>query len=108
MLIPHGLFRSAFDNTAPIIAAVAPENAKHRAEVFSYFDNLLRFLDSHHGSEDALLWPVLLERTPAAEVIGRVEGEHEEIHAHRMRAGELLRRGARPLLARRRSCLSTG
>ncbi len=91
MLIPHGMFRSSFASAGPIIAAVRPGDAERTALVGSYLDNVLRFLDAHHGGEDALVWPVLADRSPeAAELLARMEGQHAAIHELREKAGTAL------------------
>lgn len=91
MRIPHGLFRSVFDTADSVIEGVRTDDAPHVAAVDSYFDNVLRFLDAHHGGEDAIVWPVLSQRcSTAAELLARMEGEHETIHQLRGRAGEAL------------------
>jgi hemerythrin-like domain-containing protein len=90
MLIPHNMFRSAFASAARVIEPVRAAG-DHLAAVSSYLDNILRFLDAHHGGEDAIIWPVLIERSPVArELVGRMEGEHAAIHELRRRAGDLL------------------
>ncbi|MGH7697184.1 MAG: hemerythrin domain-containing protein [Candidatus Dormibacteria bacterium] len=91
MFIPHGLFRTALASSDGVIAAVAAGDRQQSAVVGSYFDNLLRFLDAHHGGEDALLWPVLSRRCPeAAELLERMEGEHQAIDRARHTAGDHL------------------
>ncbi|MBV8756423.1 MAG: hemerythrin domain-containing protein [Deltaproteobacteria bacterium] len=91
MYIPHGLFRTVFTTSDGIITSVDGSETERVTAVHSYFDNVLRFLDAHHGGEDAIVWPVLSERcADAAGVIGRMEGEHATIHQLRDRAGEAL------------------
>ncbi len=91
MFIPHGLFRTAMASADGVIAAVAPGDQQQSGVVGSYFDNLLRFLDVHHGGEDALLWPVLSRRCPeAAELLERMEGQHQAIDRVRHAAGDPL------------------
>jgi len=91
MLIPHNLFRSVFATGNEVIANVRSDDAKRIAAIHSYFDNVLRFLDAHHGGEDACVWPVLSARCPqAAELLDRMEGEHSEIHRLREAAGDAL------------------
>ena len=52
---------------------------------------MLRFLDAHHGGEDAILWPALTERcSEARDLIGRMETEHATVHRRREEAGEAL------------------
>ena len=91
MLIPHGLFRTFFATSAAIVDGVPAENAETVALVHSYLDNVLRFLDAHHGGEDEILWPLLTERCgEARELIGRMELEHAQVHEARARAGDAL------------------
>lgn len=89
MLIPHGLFRDFFATAPGIVDRAA--GATTVAAVHSYCDNVLRFLDAHHGGEDAILWPLLTERcVDARALIGRMEGEHASVHTTRERAGTAL------------------
>lgn len=91
MLIPHGLFRSVFATTSAIIDGVPDDDAERAAAVYSYFDNVLRFLDAHHGGEDAVIWPILSERcAEAADLLSRMEDQHAAIHALRDQAGAAL------------------
>lgn len=91
MLIPHNLFRSAFATANQVVAGVRSDDTEKIAAVYSYFDNVLRFLDAHHGGEDACVWPLLGARCPhAAELLGRMEGEHSTIHRLREVAGDAL------------------
>jgi hemerythrin-like domain-containing protein len=91
MLIPHGVFRTGFASAGSIIAGVRPGDVERTALVGSYLDNVLRFLDAHHGGEDAVVWPVLGERSPAAaELLARMQNEHAAIHELREKAGTAL------------------
>jgi hemerythrin-like domain-containing protein len=91
MFIPHGVFRTYFGSADAIIAGASRGDAEQTALVASYLDNVLRFLDAHHGGEDAVVWPVLTERCPqAAELLARMEGQHAAIHELRERAGSRL------------------
>ena len=85
MLIPHGMFRSVLKDPGDIIAArTAAADFDGITATFTYFDNVLRFLDAHHGGEDELLWPVLTERCAEARaLIGTMESQHAGIHAQR-------------------------
>lgn len=91
MLVPHGMFRTFFSSAGPIIAGASRSDSDDAALVSSYLDNLLRFLDAHHGGEDAVVWPVLSERcTSAAELLARMEAQHAAVHELRERAGRAL------------------
>ena len=86
MLIPHGLLRSVLAGAGSIVDSVSPGDATHVSAVHSYFDNVLRFLDAHHGGEDAIVWPALIERCPSARaLIAEMRGQHTTIHELRER-----------------------
>ncbi|MGH7758596.1 MAG: hemerythrin domain-containing protein [Candidatus Dormibacteria bacterium] len=80
MMIPHGLLRSFFASASALIAAVPDGDRQRSGLAGSYVDNVLKFLDVHHGSEDELLWPVLASRCPqAAELLARMEAQHHAV-----------------------------
>lgn len=107
MLIPHGVFRRVLADAYVILDGVSEGDTEHGAAVWSYFDNVLRFLDAHHDGEDTILWPALLERCPEARsLITDMQTDHAAIHGLRERAGtrldlfgESLDRGAGRALA---------
>ena len=81
MLIPHGLFRSNLAPAGDIVTAVRRGDSQRVALVSNYVDNILRFLDAHHGGEDAVVWPVLAARCEtAAALLARMESQHVAIH----------------------------
>jgi len=92
MLIPHGMFRAVLRNPADIINAHTGSDSRDGVSASqSYFDNVLRFLDAHHGGEDELVWPLLTERcAEARELIGSMESQHEGIHRAREQCGTAL------------------
>jgi hemerythrin-like domain-containing protein len=91
MLIPHGLFRSNLAQAGDIVTAVRRGDSAQLAIVSNYLDNILRFLDAHHGGEDAVVWPVLAERDPtAAMLLARMEAQHHAIHELRAKTETLL------------------
>ena len=82
MMAVHEVFRQALRTAPSLIGGVAPGDAARTAVVASYYDNVLRFLRVHHDSEDALVWPKLLERCPThTELISRMIADHQDIHA---------------------------
>lgn len=105
MLIPHNLFRSALGSAPQMVSGVSLGDGDRRVAVSSYLDNVLRFLDAHHEGEDAILWPVLGERCPAAaRLLARMADQHTTIHGLREKSGELLdgwRESGDPDIARR-------
>ena len=91
MLIPHGVFRTGLGTAGRIIDAVQPGDTEQLAVVSGYLDNLLYFLDAHHGGEDAVVWPVLAARCDdAAALLARMAAEHDAIHELRIKSGALI------------------
>lgn len=78
MAVIHRIFRSGFPMTA-VLVRQTPEGATARSEpIAAHLDFLLNGLHHHHSSEDAEIWPRLLDRAaPQAELITRMEGQHE-------------------------------
>jgi hypothetical protein len=76
----HAVFRKAFA-AAPYLVGEAPADDTGRsALVGSYYDNVLRLLHAHHGGEDELVWPKLLERCPdQAELVSEIAAQHEAV-----------------------------
>jgi len=76
----HAVFRKAF-GAAPYLVGEAPADDTGRsALVGSYYDNVLRLLHAHHGGEDELVWPKLLERCPdQAELVSEIAAQHEAV-----------------------------
>jgi hemerythrin-like domain-containing protein len=82
--IPHGLFRTALGGAGAVVSGVRSDDTDSVALVATYLDNVLRFLEAHHEGEDALIWPRLRSRCPAAaEVLTTMEREHGAVHALR-------------------------
>jgi hypothetical protein len=81
MYLTHVLLRREFSQ-APTLVRGVPEGDVKRAEVISrHITVISTLLHAHHGGEDALLWPKLLERGPAeiASAVHMMESHHESI-----------------------------
>src|SRR4051794_18746758 len=65
MVAVHAVFRQALATAPRIVGGASRTDRQHAANVASFYANLLAFLHVHHEGEDALLWPKLLERSPA-------------------------------------------
>jgi Hemerythrin HHE cation binding domain len=80
MLAVHGAFRATLPGAAALVAEADPGDAARAAVVANFYDNVLDFLDSHHGGEDELIWPLLFERCPEeAAYVRTVASQHEEV-----------------------------
>lgn len=78
MLIPHNMLRDALSRADALIASVTPGDTARAALIGSFYDNVLRFLDTHHQGEDELLYPVARQRRPEhVGVFDRMQGEHQ-------------------------------
>lgn len=91
MVIIHRIFRRGLREIARLVDRTA-EGATGRAEpIAEHAEFLLTALHHHHVSEDEYLWPLLLERVqPQAELVHRMEAQHEAVAAHIQRATALL------------------
>ncbi len=93
MVVVHRAFRREFGLLPALVRAVPPGDARRASVLAAHARLLLEGLHLHHGGEDALLWPLLHERTaPAATLVDRMETQHHRVH-------ELLTR-LEPALAR--------
>ena len=81
MINLHRVFREALA-AAPRLVGGARAGDTDRAEIVgTYYDNVLRLLDSHHTGEDELLTPKLLARCPDdAETITGIFAQHAAVH----------------------------
>ncbi|MFD1517462.1 hemerythrin domain-containing protein [Pseudonocardia yunnanensis] len=65
-----------------VLAEAAADPAASGAALAELRDFLVVHLDSHHKSEDDLLWPMIEEQAPgAAEPLTRLSGEHDQLEA---------------------------
>jgi hemerythrin-like domain-containing protein len=78
MAIVHKTFRSAFDESARLVRA-APNPSPGRVTFLSdHIDFGIGMLHHHHEAEDALLYPLLVERVPEqAAMTEEVAHEHQ-------------------------------
>jgi anti-sigma-K factor RskA len=82
MVAAHDALRHSFASAPAYVGSVSPGDADRAALVGSYYANVLAFLTVHHGSEDVLLWPRLLERLPDdAALVRHVSDQHSVVHA---------------------------
>lgn len=93
MVVVHRVFRREFRMAPALVRAVAPGDTA-RAEILAdHLGNVAHGLHHHHTGEDELLWPLMLARVSMrAELINRMEAQHERLHAPLARIEELLPR----------------
>jgi hemerythrin-like domain-containing protein len=81
MVVVHRAFRREMRLIPELVRAVAPGDTARAAVLAQWSRLVLKGLHGHHTSEDLLLWPKLLERcTPGAELVHRMESQHERVH----------------------------
>jgi hypothetical protein len=103
MAVVHRAFRREFGLLPGLVRRVAPGDTARAAVLAAHARLLLTSLHLHHTSEDELLWPKLLDRCPPdAELVERMEAQHEAVAAAIDRLGPALDRfeaEARPAVA---------
>ncbi len=92
MAVIHRIFRRGFPMMAELVRQT-PTGATARSEpIAAHLDFLLNALHNHHSGEDDKIWPRLLERAaPQAELIARMEQQHEVVAERAQRVGTLLK-----------------
>ncbi|MGY1605597.1 hemerythrin domain-containing protein [Geodermatophilus sp. SYSU D00700] len=103
MYVVHRAFRREFRLLPELVRAVAPGDTDRAAVLAGHARLVLQGLHLHHTGEDEYLWPTLLERCPPdAEVVHRMEAQHEQVEHLIERLGPALDRWeaeARPAVA---------
>lgn len=79
----HSFFRREVRLAGGVVRAVEPGDRARAAVVADHLDFVVRALHHHHGIEDDLVWPRLLERVPdeLAPVVHLMQAQHEHIDA---------------------------
>jgi iron-sulfur cluster repair protein YtfE (RIC family) len=74
------VFRDTLAAAPALIDGASDGDAARAAIVANYYDNILHFLEVHHGSEEELVFPLLRQRCPDdVAVIDQMAAEHEEM-----------------------------
>jgi hemerythrin-like domain-containing protein len=82
MAIAHRTFRKAYDESARLVRAAPTPSPGRVTFLADHIDFGIAALHGHHESEDALLYPKLIERVPEqAPMTEEVEHEHQIIRA---------------------------
>ena len=81
MVVAHRVFRRELRLLPGLVRDVAAGDTARARGLADHGRLILKGLQLHHTSEDELLWPKLLERcTPDAELVHRMEEQHERVH----------------------------
>lgn len=82
MEIVHRAFRRESRMLMELVAAVAPGDTARAKVIADHFRDYRLGLKNHHEGEDELLWPPLLARVDLqAEIVLRMEAQHERVAA---------------------------
>jgi hemerythrin-like domain-containing protein len=80
MAVIHRIYRRGFPMMADLVKQTAAGDVVHSEAIATHLEFLINSLLHHHSGEDENLWPRLLERAaPQAEMITRMETQHEVV-----------------------------
>lgn len=80
MRIVHATFRNAYDESARLVRANPTPSSERVTFLADHIDFGIAMLHHHHESEDALLYPKLIERAPEqAATTQEVEHQHLDV-----------------------------
>jgi iron-sulfur cluster repair protein YtfE (RIC family) len=80
ILLVHNIFRRQVGGLPGLVVGVAAGDTERAAGVVDVLDDVTTALRRHLQGEDELLWPLLLEQSPAdGALILRMEEQHERI-----------------------------
>jgi deazaflavin-dependent oxidoreductase (nitroreductase family) len=80
MAVIHRIFRRGFPQITRLVLRTPPTAVARAEAIAAHLDFLLNGLHNHHSGEDEHIWPRLLERAaPQAELIDRMEKQHEAL-----------------------------
>lgn len=82
MVMAHDAFRRALRSSASLVSAVNDGDRKRADVLADHLELMLGLLVHHHEGEDALLWPMLLQRVPEelAPLVHLMQSQHEAVH----------------------------
>jgi len=91
MAVIHRIFRRGFALTTDLVRRTPPGSRARSEPIAQHLDFLLKGLHNHHTGEDEHIWPRLLDRAaPHAELITRMERQHEVVAERSTRVHTLL------------------
>jgi hemerythrin-like domain-containing protein len=93
MIVAHRVFRRELRLIPELVRDVAAGDTARAAVLADHARLILKGLHLHHSSEDELLWPKLLQRcTPDADLVRRMEDQHQRVHDALEELGPVLER----------------
>ncbi|WP_232385163.1 DUF4267 domain-containing protein [Actinomadura violacea] len=107
MIVIHRGMRRESRLLAELIAATRPGDRRRARTLTAHLDDYLTGLHNHHHGEDELIWPLLLSRVDLdADIVLRMEAQHEKVAATIARLHELAGPWARTADAAGRDALA--
>ena len=83
MVVIHRVFRREFAAIPGLVRRVRDGDAARAGTVAAHLGLILAGLHMHNTGEDAVLWPLLLERaTPQVALVETMERQHERVDAY--------------------------
>ncbi|WP_127497091.1 hemerythrin domain-containing protein [Actinoplanes solisilvae] len=93
MIVVHRVFRREFRILPALVRAVKPGDTVRAGVLGEHLANVAGGLHHHHTGEDEMVWPLMLERAAMhADLINRMEAQHERLHEPLARIDEILPR----------------
>jgi hemerythrin-like domain-containing protein len=90
MVVIHRIFRREFPLLAGVVQRTSNGDARRAAPIAGHIEFCLTSLHNHHSAEDEYLWPKLRERArPHADLVRRMEAQHEVVAARSEQARRL-------------------
>jgi hemerythrin-like domain-containing protein len=91
MVVVHRRFRQEFGSAPRLVRSVSNGDTSRADCIGANIALVLHMLHHHHSGEDELVWPKLLERAqPDADLIHRMQQQHQVVSNSLDRVGELL------------------
>jgi hypothetical protein len=91
VVVVHRVFRREFRRAADLVLQAPAGNLRRAAVIAGHLDLVIGALHDHHQAQDEQLWPILLERaTMRADLVHRMEFQHEVIARHLIKVQQLL------------------
>ena len=80
MLMIHNMFRREFALMPGLVGAVVAGDHDRAQIIGDHVQAVIALLHDHHTHEDEDIWPLLLDRcTPAARLVGLMQGQHHQV-----------------------------
>jgi hemerythrin-like domain-containing protein len=87
----HRVFRREFRQVADLVLQAPAGDLRRAAVIARHLDLVIDVWHHHHQTEDEYLWPLLLQRaTMRADLVHRVEYQHQALGTYLDRIGALL------------------